>query len=124
MAITNFPNGLSSFGVPVMGGGLPATSGKYIFVDYTLGSDGNSGESTDEPVKTVAQAYSLARTNKDDVIVLMGSSTHTLTAMLNISKNRVHIVGMDCSGGRPYGQNAKISLTDTTGATNIATMQK
>ncbi len=121
--ITNFPNGVSSFGIMLPSGDLPATSGKYIFVDYGSGNDNNSGLSPEEAVKTVAQAYSMATTNKDDVIVLIGSSTHVLTEMLNITKNRVHFVGMDASGGRMFGQNARISLTATTGATNIATIQ-
>ena len=121
--LTNFPNGISSFGVPVLGGGLPATSGRYIFVDYTLGSDGNNGFDVNSPLKTVAQAYSLARTNKDDVIVLMGNATHTLSAMLTVAKNRVHFYGMDGSGGRFYGQNAKISLGITVLATDVATVK-
>ena len=123
MSITNFPNGISSMWVPVLWGGLPATSGKYIFVDYTLGSDGNNGEDTSAPVKTVAQANSLARTNKDDVIVLMGNATHVLSSMLDLTKNRVHFVWMDATWGRLYGQNAKVSLTATTWATNIATIK-
>lgn len=105
------------------GAGLPATAGKVIYCDYGNGSDGNSGGSPEEAVKTVAQAYSLTRTNKDDVIVLMGNSTHTLTEMLTVANNRVHFVGMDASGGRRYGQNAKISLGVTTAATDIATMK-
>jgi hypothetical protein len=121
--ITNFPNGVSSFGMQLPAGDLPATPGKYIFVDYGNGSDGNSGLNIDEPVKTIAQAYSLATTNKDDVIVLMGNSTHVLTSMLTVAKNRVHFVGLDASGGRMYGQNAKVSLGVTTTATDIATMQ-
>jgi len=101
------------------GGGLPTTSGKYIFVDYTLGSDGNNGESMSEPVKTVAQAYSLARTNKDDIIVLMGNAEHVLTSMLDVSKSRVHFIGLDGSSGRLYGQNAKISMGVTTAVTDV-----
>ena len=119
MSITNFPNGISSMGVPVLWGGLPATSGKYIFVDYTLGSDGNNGEDTTCPVKTVAQAYSLARTNKDDVIVLMGNASHVLSAMVTVSKNRVHFIWMDWTGWRLYGQNAKISMGITSAVTDV-----
>ena len=45
MSFTNFPNGVSSFGVPVTGS-LPFVLGstgigKFIFVDATYGSDGN-----------------------------------------------------------------------------------
>jgi hypothetical protein len=121
--ITNFPNGVSSFGIQLPSGDLPATKGKYIFVDYGSGNDGNTGKSPEEAVKTISQAYSMATTNMDDVIVLMGSSTHVLSSMLTVSKNRVHFVGVDASGGRMFGQNAKVSLGSTTAATDIGTMQ-
>ena len=110
--MTDFPNGVTSNGVPVLGGGIPATNGKYIFVDATYGVDGNNGSSWDEAVKTVAQAYSLATSNKDDVIVLSTNSGHTISSMLDMSKNRVHIVG-DVFG-RMYGQRARLSMGITT----------
>ena len=46
MGLTNFPNGISSFGVPVLGGilGIPFT-GTYWFVDPVNGLDGNAGTS-------------------------------------------------------------------------------
>jgi hypothetical protein len=118
----NFKNGLASFGVPVVGE-LPATAGRYFFVDYTYGMDTNNGRSMTAAVKTVAQAYSLTRTNKDDVIVLMGSAAHVMTSMLDISKNRIHFIGMDASGGRLYGQNARITMGDSTVAADIALMK-
>lgn len=125
MGLTNYPNGISSFGVPVIGSGgiLPPTSGTYFFVDYTLGSDGNKGTDVSRPLKTVDAAYDLTTSGNDDVIVLMGSATHVLSEMLDVSKSRVHFVGMDGTNGRLYGQNAKVSLTATTGATNVFTMK-
>lgn len=109
--LTNYPDGISSMGVPVIGGGLPATSGKYIFVDADNGSDAQDGTSWNTAYKTIAQAYSVARTNKDDVIVLStGSSSHQITTQLTVSKNRVHFVG-DLYG-RLYGQRAKINYAD------------
>lgn len=120
MALTNFPNGISSFGIPVMGGGgIPATPGNVFFVDYTKGSDGNSGKSPTRAFKTVSYALSRCVTNNDDVIALIGSASHVLTEMLTVSINRVHFVGVDATG-RAYGQNAKISLGVTTAATDIA----
>lgn len=111
-------------GIPVPGDGIPASQGNYLFVDYGNGDDGVGLKSNTirRPFKTVAKALSLARTNKDDVIALIGSSTHTLTEMLDVSINRVHFVGVDCTG-RHYGQNAKIQLGVTTAATDIATIQ-
>jgi len=120
MSLTNFPNGISSFGVPVMGQGVPASPGNYLFVDYGAGDDGRSvkSQSAQRPLKTIDRAYDYATTNKDDVICLIGSSTHVLTEMLTVAKNRVHFVGMD-GATRRFGQNAKVSLGVTTAATDI-----
>lgn len=110
MALTNFPNGVSSYGVPVSGSGLPMTYGTYYFVNPDLGSDYNDGLSKDTPFATIAKAYAAVTTNKDDVIVLSTNSVHQLTEMLDISKNRVHFVG-DVFG-RQYGQRARINYAD------------
>lgn len=64
MALTNFPNGLSSFGVPV----LPAVPNikpwaTYYFVDASnfsqAASDGNDGLSPDTPLRTMGRAFEL-----------------------------------------------------------------
>jgi len=125
--MTDFPNGVSSFGYPVTGG-IPFTMGasgvgKVYYVDATNGSDGNDGLSPTRAVKTVAQAYSYVTSNNHDVIVLSANAAHTLTAMLTVSKNRVHFIGADGGAPRRYGQRARISLGVTTAATDIATMK-
>lgn len=123
---TNYPSGITSLNVPVIGGGgIPATYGRYIFVNYTTGVDGGPIESNtmQQPYKTIAAAYAQMRDGYDDVMVLFGSATHVLTEMLDITKSRVHFVGMDGTFGRMYGQNAKVSLGVTTAATDIATVQ-
>ena len=68
---------------------------------------------------SLASAYDATESNNNDVIVLDGNSTHTLTAELDISKNRVHIVGMDYLMGlrRRYGHSSKISIGITTDET-------
>lgn len=124
MGITNFPGGVSSSGIPVTGAGtIPASPGKIYFVDYGNGSNANKGTDIKKPLKTVEYAYSLAESGKDDVIALIGSSTHALSAMLNVSKSRVHFIGVDGTDGRPYGQNAKISLGVTTSAADVFCMK-
>jgi len=111
-------------GSPMMGSGLPMGLTKTFFVDYANGSDGVSvkANAADRPWKTIAKAYAALTTNKNEGIALMGNSSHTLTEMLTVAKNRVHIFGYD-PGGRTYGQNAKISLGVTTAATDIGTVK-
>ncbi len=123
MTMTNFPNGVSSFGIPMVGGGIPATSGTVIFVDADNGSDGVSlkSNSIKRGFKTIAKAYDLATTNKNDVIALSANASHVLTEMLTVAKNRVHFVGLD-GAGRMYGQGAKVALGITGVATNLGTI--
>jgi len=115
MPLTNFPNGISAFGVPMMGS-LPMTFGKVLFVDYAHGSDGNGGLSSEEALKTLTQAYSLATTDHDDLILVRGGST-VVDAPILWSKNRIHVIGVDGTFGRINQQGAKIWAA-TAGATS------
>lgn len=124
MSLTEYPSGVSSFGIPLMGQ-IPFTMGtngvgRTFFVDATNGSDGNSGLSPAQAVKTVAQAYSLVTSNNHDIIAISASTGHTLTSMLTVSKNRVHFIGLDGGASRRYGQRARITIGVTTDSSDIA----
>lgn len=125
MAYTNFPNGITSFGVPVVGGinGIPLT-GSWFFVDYVNGSDGNGsrssstalggnqgGASPEAPLKTLERAHELALAGNNDVVVIMGdgssAGTQRLSETLVWSKNATHIIGM--TAPTMIGQRARIS---------------
>lgn len=128
MSITNFPNGVSSYGVPVNGNEIPFTigangTGKTFYVDPTNGSDGNDGRTPEKALATVAQAYSLVTTNAHDTIALSANAGHAVTSMLSISKNRMHIVGLSGRNGIGMGARARITMGVTTAATDIAVMQ-
>ena len=57
MAYTNYPNGLTSFGIPLVGSGMiPTSPGKILFVNYTTGSDANRGTDMSKPLKKAATA--------------------------------------------------------------------
>jgi hypothetical protein len=125
MPLTNFPNGVTSFGVPVLGnvGGIPYT-GTYWFVDPATGADGNEGTSPEFPFKTLYRAVSRAASGNNDVVVLIGDGASTGTARLSAalaqtidstatdgtldwSKNALHLVGV-CAPTR-VGQRARIA---------------
>lgn len=108
---TNFPNGVTSFGVP-LSGSLPLVLGStgvgtYYFVDPTNGSDGNPGTSPDMALATIEEAYDLAVSG--DTIVLSTNATHNLTAGLTVSKSRINFIGADFFG-RQVQQGAKVQL--------------
>lgn len=102
----------------VMGSGLPFTFGKTFYVDYDNGLDTNDGLTSVTAVKTVAYGYSLMTSNNNDVLVLSAYSSHPLTAMLDVTKNRVHFIGSGV-GFRKYGQRAKITMGITTATTDV-----
>lgn len=125
MPLTNFPNGITSFGVPVLGGvgGLPLT-GNYWFVDPASGADGNVGTSPEFPFATLYRAVQKAADGNNDVIVLIGNgqtsgtarlstalaqtldSTAT-TGTLNWNKNALHLIGV--AAPTKVGSRARIA---------------
>lgn len=120
MAYTNFPNGVTSFGVPVIGsaGGIPFT-GNWFFCDYATGSDGNEG-TADSPFKTITRAYDKCVAGNNDVVVIIGdgstAATQRLSETLTWSKNATHLIGI--TAPTMISQRARISHL-TTATTNI-----
>lgn len=112
---------------------LPFTPGNIFFVmspsvAYTTDFLLAFGPDTRGQVRTftdVKSAYDATTSGQNDVIILDGNSTFTLTEMLTVSKSRVHFYGLDYFTGakRPYGCSTKISLGVTTAATDIATVK-
>jgi hypothetical protein len=59
MGYTNFPNGITSMGVPIFGAGQDI-SGSTYFVDNNSGSDSNDGSSFAKAFKTLAKAVTIS----------------------------------------------------------------
>lgn len=108
---TNFPDGLTSYGVPLLGGigGIPLT-GTWFFVNPATGSDGNTGLSPSDAFATLYMAHSRMTAGKNDVCLLIGDGATTGTARLSTalaqsvsssvtagtlvwSKNACHLIG-------------------------------
>lgn len=113
MALTNFPNGITSFGVPVIGGvgGIPFT-GNYYFVDPANGADGNEG-SVELPLATLDGALDKCTAGNNDVVILIGDGATTNTARLSATltwdKNATHLIGITAPTG--VAQRARIAPT-------------
>jgi hypothetical protein len=105
MSLTNFPNGITSFGVPIIGSGaqIPATTGKYFFVHSGTGSNDNSGTTPDSPLATLDNALGKCRDSKMDVIVLMPGHSETITGAggITLDKIGVYVVGLGTYDLRP-----------------------
>jgi len=96
--------------------------GDIYYVDFRNGADNNDGLTWETAFRTYSTAIAAVASNNNDVILIDGDSTVVETAMVNITKNRVHTIGMNGALGH-YGQGAKISVGVTTDATDIATIQ-
>lgn len=135
MALTNFPNGVSSFGVPMVGGlgGIPLT-GTWYFVNPAAGSDGNEGTSPDSPLATLYMAHAKMTAGKNDVAVLIGDGSTAATARLSLAlaqtvtpaattgtlnwtKNACHLIGETA----PTGIASRARIAPPTGTYTQAT---
>jgi hypothetical protein len=97
--------------------------GNHYYVDYRNGLDaGVDGKSWKNAFKTLSRAITEVTSNNNDFIHIDGDSTVAETAMVTLSKNRVHIVGHNGDLGH-FGHGAKVSVGVTTEATDIATFK-
>jgi hypothetical protein len=110
---------LAQFG----GFGCPATGNQY-FVDPVNGSDGASGESPDEPLKTLTAAYNKTTDGGGDVVYLMSngqaSGTARLDATLVWDNDNTHLVG--CGAPTRVAQRSRIATTSGTNFTPLITV--
>jgi hypothetical protein len=99
MGLTNFPNGVSSFGQPVLPGpGLFGKNSKAFFVNPADGSDSHNGSSPAKALKTVSKAYSLTVDTRGDVIYLLNdgnaSGSSREAATITWSNDNTHLIGV------------------------------
>lgn len=110
---TNFPEGITSFGIVTAGlAGLLPFTGNIFWVDETNGSNGFTGGAGD-PFGTLAYALSQCTANQNDVVLFTG--TIHVSSTLVWSKNQVHLIGL-CNGIE-RGKRARISVTGATAFT-------
>lgn len=117
MGWTNFPEGITSRGIPQLGASDLVTTGKVIIVNSTHSnkSDGNTGEDADAPLATIDAAVAKCRANKGDIILAAEGHTETISAAAAILADiaGITIRGLGVGNSRP-----KITL-DTLVGTSI-----
>lgn len=124
MGLTNFPGGITSFGIPVLGGADIPFTGNYWFVDPANGSDQNRGDQPTRAFATLYKAHSVAIAGNNDVVYLIGNGSSTgsarlstalaqsvdptaTTGTLNWTKNATHLIGITAPTG--VAQRARIA---------------
>ena len=77
--LTNFTNGISSFGIPIYGGAMAdIPPGNVYFVDSNNGANGNSGTSKASAWNTIA--YAVGRVSAGDTVVACIGHTETISS--------------------------------------------
>ena len=105
--ITNFPNGLSSWGVPVLpnvSSGIFADSNVY-WVDSTdsQNADGAGGGTAEQPFATIDFAVGQCTANNGDLILVKPGHTETVSAAagLDFDVAGITIIGIGTGSDRP-----------------------
>lgn len=114
--MTNYKNGIESFGIPQVGSGIPVSNGMYRFVSSVTGNSGNKGTSITKPLATIAAAAAKSAIN--DVIIVLPGHTESVTAAAGIAltKAGLTIVGLGTGNKRPV-----ITFSTSTAATMTIT---
>lgn len=125
MPLTNFKNGVASFGAPVLPvPTLPfGPTSKTFFVHPGVGSDANRGDKPSRPLDTVSKALTLTTDGAGDVIFLLNDGNTTATSRedstITWSNDNTHLIGV-CAPTM-LSQRARISPSTTN--TSIVTPQ-
>lgn len=121
MSLTNFPNGVTSFGIPVLGGLLPP-GGNVYFLDPDQGNDGNDGSSPAQAFATLAVAENALTANQNDILFYIANDASlTLTAALAWDKDYTHFIGL-CAPTHAAQRARIFQLSTLTGASPLLTI--
>lgn len=113
MGLTKHPNGVSSFGIPVMGGGtIPTTTGNFYFVHSSSGNNGNVGTEPAQPLATIDAAVGKCTASQGDVIIVMPGHAENISAATSLVVDiaGVQIIGLGHGRNRPV-----LTFTNTAG---------
>jgi len=120
MGLTNFPNGITSFGIPIYGDSVRDTSGTTFFVDGNSGSDQNKGLSWDDALKTIARACALStldiargadRWARRNTIFIAGDR---FVESLTVGAEKTDIIGVGSCDNKPMAVIKGVHVFDTT----------
>ena len=106
MTLSNFPNGVSSFGVPIVGPEwipIPGVGGKVFFVDSGQGNNANEGTDKEQPLADVDYAVGKCTANRGDVIICLPGHAETISAAAgwDLDVAGIHIIGIGNGADTP-----------------------
>lgn len=105
MPLTNYPQGVSSFGIPLIGSGPLLTKGQVFWVDsaHPNASDGHIESSPGRPLRTIEAAVNRCSPNQGDTILV--APTHvevvTTTGGLSLDVAGIALIGISAGSRKP-----------------------
>lgn len=116
---TNFPYGITSYGMPVVGSGAIGQigDGKVFFVDPGNGSDGFLGETASQAKATMTAALARCEASRGDVIIRL-PGTETVTAPVVFDKQGVTVIA--AAAGYPEAVKGEAFTTYNSSATGLS----
>ena len=105
MGLTNFKNGISVYGIPVLpqlGGNMVSGNAYWVDSNASNAASGNAG-STNDPMATVDQAINKTTANNGDIILLKENHTEDITAAAGLACDvaGVRIIGLGTGRQKP-----------------------
>ena len=119
MGLTNFPNGLTSFGMPVLPDSGNVTTGSIFFVHSGTGSDGHPGETPQKPFATIDYAIGKCTASKGDVIYVMPSHSEDPIVSITADVVGISIIGLGNGSNRPLITFGALGATFAISATAV-----
>lgn len=104
MGLTNYPNGVSSFGFPVLPITGNSAGGNVFFVESSIGSNtGAADGSISNPFATIAYAIGRCTANNGDTIFVQAGHAETIAAAAGIAASvaGISIIGLGGRTNRP-----------------------
>lgn len=118
MPLTNYPHGVTSFGMPILGSGGNMTTGSVFFVHSGTGSDATAnGKDPSAPFATWDYAIGRCAATNGDTIFIMEGHAETVTAAITMDVAGVTVIGLGRGRARPaITPSGAIDTVDVTAA--------
>jgi hypothetical protein len=108
MAYTNFPYGVRSYGIPLIGSGPLFTTGDVYFVSADIGASTYAGTDPARPMATIDQAINKATavgtaSVGEDIVIVQAGHTENIAAAaaFDLDKAGVQVIGLGKGSLRP-----------------------
>lgn len=117
MTLTNFPNGITSMGTPLISG----CTGSVFFVNSVIGKTGNTGTDTKHPLAGIDAAIGKCTANKGDIIYVMPNHYEAITTagLIDADVAGISIIGIGTGTDMPQIDYTAAAGSVVIGAANV-----